>query len=107
MLALVADPALAVGAGVTRRAGARVRALSGVPAGRSVAARAVVGAVVEVLVAEESSPALLAEALVRLLAGAVHAARVEDAAVAQWAGEAGLAPGNKEQENEYKSSTPC
>ena len=55
-----------------------------------------VGAVVEVLVAEESSPALVAVALVRLVAGAVHAARVADALVAEPAGPALLAPGREE-----------
>ena len=54
-----------------------------------------VGAVVEVLVAEEAAPALVAVALVRLLAGAVHAARVADALVAEPARPALLAPGNK------------
>ena len=92
MLALVADPGLAVGARVAWRAGAGVGSLAGVPAGGAVAAGLVVGAVVEVLVAEEPAPALLAQALVRLLAGAVDAARVQDAAVAKGAGESGLAP---------------
>ena len=55
-----------------------------------------VGAVVEVLVAEESSPALVAVALVRLVAGAVHAARVADALVAEPPGPALLAPGTEE-----------
>ena len=92
MLALVADPGLAVGAGVAWRAAAGVGALAGVPAGSAVPAGPVVGAVVEVLVAEEAAPALLAEALVRLLARAVDAARVQDAAVAKRPGEPGLAP---------------
>ena len=91
MLALVADPGLAVGASVPGRAGAGVGSLPGVPAGGAVAAGLVVGAVVEVLVAEEPAPALVAATLVRLLAGAVHAARVELAFVAVRAGPASLA----------------
>ena len=91
VVALIADPGLAVGAGVAGRAGARVRPLPGVAAGGAVLARAVVGAVVEILVAEEAAPAVVAAALVRLLAGAVDAARVANAGVAQWAGVAGLA----------------
>ncbi len=51
-----------------------------------------VGAVVQILVAEEPSPALLAEALELVLAEAVHAARVLDALVAKRAGPTGLAP---------------
>ena len=43
----------------------------------------VVGAVVEVLVTEQASPALLAVTLPRLVAGAVQAARVAHALVAQ------------------------
>ena len=91
MLALVADPGLAVGAGVAWRAGAGVGSLAGVPACGAVAAGLVVGAVVEVLVAEETAPALVAATLVGLLAGAVHAAGVELALVAVRAGPAGLA----------------
>ena len=49
-------------------------------------------AVVEVLVAEEAAPPLVAVALVRLLAGAVHAARVADALVAEPPSPALLAP---------------
>ena len=41
VVALIADPGLAVGAGVARRAGARVRPLPGVAAGGAVLARAV------------------------------------------------------------------
>lgn len=53
-----------------------------VGAGGPVLARVVVGAVVEVLVAEEPPPALLAVALPGLQAGAVQAAGVADAFVA-------------------------
>lgn len=41
-----------------------------------------VGAVVEILVAEETAPAFMAVAMVGLLAGSVEAARVADALVA-------------------------
>ena len=54
-------------------------------------------AVVEVLVAEEAAPALVAVALVRLLAGAVHAAGVADALVAEPPRPALLAPGENKR----------
>lgn len=57
-------------------AGAGVTALSCVCAGGAVSARLVVGAVVEVLVTEQASPAFLADALPGLGACAVEAARV-------------------------------
>lgn len=54
-------------------------------AGAPVAARPVVGAVVEVLVTEQTSPALLANTVPGPRAGPVHAARVPLALVAQLA----------------------
>ena len=89
--ALVADPVLAVGAGVAGWAAAGVGALTRVSAGGAVLAGPVVGAVVEVLVAEEAAPALVADALLGLLAGAVLAAGVGDALVAEATGPSGLA----------------
>lgn len=91
MRALIADPGFAVCSGVTRRAAARVGALAGVSAGGAVLARPVVGAVVEILVAEEPAPAFIAEAVVGLLAGSVHTARIPDALVAEGARPTGLA----------------
>ena len=67
MRALVADPLLAALAGEAGRAAARVRTLPSVAAGGAVLARPVVGAVVEVLVAEEPAPAAVAVALVSTL----------------------------------------
>ena len=81
--ALVGDPGLALGAGVAGRAAASVGALAGVEAGGSVLAGLVVGAVVQVLVAEETAPAVVAVALPRVLAGAVLAPGVPDALVAK------------------------
>lgn len=66
-------------------AAAGVAPLAGVGAGGAVLARPVVGAVVQVLVAEEAPPALLAVALPGLRAGAVEAARVADAVLAEGA----------------------
>jgi len=93
--ALVGDPRLAVLARPARRAAASVGALAGVSAGGAVLARAVVGTVVQVLVAEEAAPAFVAAALEGLGAGAVHAARVAHATVAVRALPAGLAPEEK------------
>lgn len=76
---------LAVRAGVVRRTDAGVAALSGVVAGPLVLARLVIGAVVEVLVTEETAPAFLAVAVPGPAAGPVHAARVPLALVAQLA----------------------
>ena len=95
MTALIADPALAVGAGVPGRAATSVGALTGVPAGGTVLTGPVVGAVVEVEIAEESAPAVIAVALVGLLAGPVDAAGIVDALVAELARPAGLAPVEK------------
>ena len=81
--ALVGDPGLALGAGVAGRAAASVGTLAGVEAGGSVLAGLVVGAVVQVLVAEETAPAVVAVALPRVLAGAVLAPGVPDALVAK------------------------
>lgn len=70
---------LAVGAPEARPAGAGVAALARVGAGGPIGARLVVGAVVEVLVAEEAPPPLLAVALPRLAARTVQATWVADA----------------------------
>lgn len=69
-------------AGEAGLAAAGVAALARVAAGRAVHAGPVVGAVVEVLVAEEAAPAFLAVALPWLTASAVRAAGVADALVA-------------------------
>lgn len=74
---------LAVGACESLRAVTGVGALAGVEAGSVVAARLVVGAVVQVLVAEQTAPTLVAEAVPRLYACAVHAAWVTLAFVAK------------------------
>ena len=81
--ALVGDAGLAVGAGPAGWAGARVGALAGVEAGGPVLAGLVVGAVVEVLVAEQAAPALLAVAGPGLIAGTVLAPGVPHALVAE------------------------
>lgn len=95
MTALIDDPGLAVLASVTRWAGASVRALACVQAGGSVVAGVVVGAVVEVLVAEEPAPSGMAVALVGLLAGAMFATRVPFALVAMLSGPTRTASGSK------------
>lgn len=83
MVSAVVDLSLAVGARKARRTAARVGALAGVEAGASVATGLVIGAVVEVLVAEQAAPAFVAQAFPGLLAGAVQAARVSLALVAE------------------------
>lgn len=70
---------LAVGAAKARPAGTGVAALAGVRARGPVGTRLVVGAVVEVLVTEETAPALLAVTLPRLTACPVEAAWVTHA----------------------------
>lgn len=67
---------LTVGASVAGSAGAGVAALAGVGAGGPVSTGLVVGAIVQVLVAEETSPAFFAHTLPRLCAGAMQTARV-------------------------------
>lgn len=74
---------LAVSSREARGTVARVRALARVEARAVVPAGPVVGAVVEVLVAEEPAPALVAQAVPRLLARAVQTAGVALALVAQ------------------------
>lgn len=87
----VRDLGFAVRAHESGLALAGVGSLAGVEAGASVLAGLVVGAEVQVLVAEETAPALVALALPRLLAGAVDAARVGLALGAQGSLPAGVA----------------
>ena len=76
---------LAIGAGVLGRAGARVRSLAGVETSAAVFARLVIGAVIEILIAEEAAPSFVAVALPRLLARSVKATRIANALVALFA----------------------
>ncbi len=73
---------LTVGASEAGPAGAGVAALACVSAGCTVGAGLVIGAVVEVLVAEEAPPALLTVTLPWLAARPVEAAWVADAFIA-------------------------
>lgn len=91
-LGAVVQRRLAVGAGVPGRAAASVAALTRVEASSAIPTRLVVGAEVEVLIAEEAAPALVAETVPRLHASAVHAPGVALALVAKWTLPAGLAP---------------
>lgn len=86
---------LAVRAGVVGRTDASVTPLPGVVAGAIVETGFMVRAIVEVLVAEEPSPALFADAVPGARAGSVHAARVSLALVAQLAHPAGVAAEKK------------
>ena len=95
--AFVSDTRLAIGSSPARWATARVRTLAGIEARRSVLARFVVGTVVEILVAEQSTPTLIAVTLVRFGARSVFAARVSNAFVAISSGPARSASGNKEK----------
>lgn len=73
---------LTVGPAKAWPAGAGVAALTRVSTGCPVGTGLVIGAVVEVLVAEEAPPALLAVALPRLAARSVEATWVADAFIA-------------------------
>ena len=75
---------LAVGAVETLGTHARVGARGRVDASGSVLARLVVGAVVEVLLAQHATPPLLAFALVGVVTRAVQASGVHYAFVAPW-----------------------
>lgn len=81
----VANARLAVGSGVTGRALASIRTLSGVETSSPVLARLVVSAKVQILIAEQPTPAFVAQAFPGLLAGSVHASRVGLTLVAQLA----------------------
>lgn len=72
----------ALGSGKTGRTRARVQSLARVEARAAILARRVIGTVVQVLVAEHTTPAFFAQTLPRLLAVAVHATRIYLALVA-------------------------
>ncbi len=57
--------------------------MASVEAGAAVLAGLVIGAVVEIVIAKQTAPTIVAVALPRLLAGAVHTAWIADALVAQ------------------------
>lgn len=78
----VVDGDFAFGASETWGAGAGVAPLARVEASTAVTARLVVRAEVQVLVAEETTPALVAKAIPWLHAGTMHAAWVPSALVA-------------------------
>jgi hypothetical protein len=86
---------LAVEAGIFWRANAGVAALTGIVASTAVPARPVVGTVIEVLVAEQPAPALLAVAVPRLGASAVEATRMSLALIAELAHPARVTTGIK------------
>lgn len=79
----LADFDLAILATEARQTVARVRSLTGIETRAVVLARPMIGAVVQVLVAEQTAPAFVAIAFPFLLAGAVNAARIRFAFVAQ------------------------
>lgn len=88
---------LTVSTSETGCAGTGVAALAGIEASAAVVAGLVVRAEIEVLVAEQATPALVAEALPGFLAAAMKTARVTDARVAEGTGPATLTPAkNKE-----------
>lgn len=72
----------AIGASEARSTTASIGALTGVEAEAAVLTRLVVGTVVEVLVAEQTSPSLVTKAVPLLLTCAVQATRVSFAFVA-------------------------
>lgn len=73
----------AVGATKARLAGAGIAPLASVCACGVIFARFMIGAEVKVLVAEQATPAFLAVALKRLVAGSMHATRVPLALIAE------------------------
>ncbi len=79
----VAEFLITVNAGITRRTTARVRSLAGIETGTAVSARLVIGTVIQVLIAEQATPAFDAQTFPRFLALAVQTARVLFAFVAQ------------------------
>lgn len=96
---------LAVGPRILARTNARVAPLAGVVAHAAVPARPVIGAVVEILVAEQAAPALLADAVPRPRARAVHAARMPLALIAQLAHPARMTTEIEEQHSLVKNGT--
>lgn len=90
MFRAAVDPLFAIGAREAFGTRTSVRPLSGVVARAVVLTRSVVSAEVQVLIAEESSPAFVAEALPFLLTRAVHAPRITLALVAQPSNPAGV-----------------
>lgn len=78
----VAELLITVGASVAGWAAARVRALARIETGAAVSARLMVSAVVQILVAEQPTPAFVTQTVPRLLAGTVSAVRIRFAFVA-------------------------
>lgn len=58
--------------------------MAGVKAGAAVHARLMIRAIVEILIAEQSTPAFVARALPRFLAATVEATWVSNALITQW-----------------------
>ena len=78
----IAQLYITVDAGVTGRAATCVRSLPGVEAGTAITTRLMIRTVIEILIAEQSSPTLVAETVPRLDAGTVYATWVTFAFVA-------------------------
>lgn len=74
----------AVRAGEAWRARAGVRALAGVEAGAAVVAGFVIGTVVEILVAEEATPAFVTEALPGFVTTSMKTSGIPHALIAVW-----------------------
>lgn len=72
---------LTVGSGVPFRTAAGVASLAGVCASSTILARLVIGAIIEILIAKQSAPALVAVALPRLVASTMGTSGVPDALV--------------------------
>lgn len=83
---------VALGTRETGRTRTRVEPLARVETRAAVLARRVVGAIVQVLVAEHTAPSLFAQTLPRLLAVAVHAARIDLTLVASGSRPTGVTP---------------
>jgi hypothetical protein len=95
MMGAIIQFSLAVGACKPRGTSACVRALPGVEACPAMPAWLMIRAVVEVLVAEEAAPSLIAEAVPALLAGPVQAPRIPLALVTKAPFPSAVAPANQ------------
>ena len=97
MVLAVVDLAFAVGTSVARRTFTCVRPLAGVETSAAVLTRFIVGAIVEILIAEQPTPAFVAHALPGMLTGAVKTTGIALTFVTQPAHPTRLASAKKEK----------
>jgi hypothetical protein len=92
---------LAIGSSVFSRTGTGVRTLARVKTGAAVLAGFVIGAVVKILIAKQTTPTFIAITLPRLLARSMKATWIADALVTQLSLPSQFAPNetNKKEKN--------